>query len=73
LNNSNFVLFLKDGRVAADYAELRETKEIKQMLYDARTLDLFGKVMLFLILYQSTWKLTKTNFHQFALLFVDLV
>ncbi|XP_060599332.1 uncharacterized protein LOC132752936 isoform X2 [Ruditapes philippinarum] len=33
----------KDGRVAADYAELRETKEIKQMLYDARTLDLFGK------------------------------
>ncbi|XP_045174795.1 uncharacterized protein LOC123536065 isoform X3 [Mercenaria mercenaria] len=33
----------KDGRVAAEYADLRETKEIKQMLYDARTLDSFGK------------------------------
>lgn len=33
----------KDGRVAAVYKELRDSKEIRQMLYDARTLDLFGQ------------------------------
>lgn len=33
----------KDGRVAAVYKELRKDKEILQMLYDARTLDVFGK------------------------------
>lgn len=33
----------KDGRVAAVYKDLRQDKEIQQMLYDARTLDVFGK------------------------------
>ena len=34
----------QDGRVAAVYKDLRQDKEILQMLYDARTLDVFGKV-----------------------------
>lgn len=33
----------KDGRVAAVYKDLRGSREIRQMLYDARTLDVFGK------------------------------
>ncbi|KAL4224476.1 hypothetical protein ACF0H5_015177 [Mactra antiquata] len=33
----------KDGVVAADYAKRRHTQEIRQMLYDARTCDAFGK------------------------------
>ena len=38
------LLPLQDGRVAAVYKDLRQDKEIQQMLYDARTLDVFGKV-----------------------------
>ncbi|XP_061167109.1 putative ankyrin repeat protein RF_0381 isoform X3 [Saccostrea echinata] len=33
----------KDGRSPADYAKIRDTLEIQKMLYDARTLDLYGK------------------------------
>lgn len=34
----------QDGRVPADYASLRDTEEISQMLYNARTLDAYGEV-----------------------------
>lgn len=33
----------KDGRSPADYAKIRDSLEIQKMLYDARTLDLYGK------------------------------
>uniref|UniRef100_K1Q9K9 Ankyrin repeat domain-containing protein 53 n=1 Tax=Magallana gigas TaxID=29159 RepID=K1Q9K9_MAGGI len=32
-----------DGRSPADYAKIRDSLEIQKMLYDARTLDLYGK------------------------------
>ncbi|KAL3842174.1 hypothetical protein ACJMK2_020217 [Sinanodonta woodiana] len=33
----------KDGRVAAEFADFRNTADIQQMLYNARTLDAYGK------------------------------
>lgn len=33
----------KDGRVAAVYGDIRNNTEIRQMLYNARTLDAYGK------------------------------
>ena len=34
----------QDGREAADYKSLRETRGILKMLHDARTLDAYGEV-----------------------------
>ena len=42
----NVFICLQDGRVAAVYKDMRKDKEILQMLYDARTLDVFGKVII---------------------------
>ena len=47
IEKADFLIILllsQDGRVAAVYKDLRQDKEIQQMLYDARTLDVFGKV-----------------------------
>ncbi|KAJ8299189.1 hypothetical protein KUTeg_023249 [Tegillarca granosa] len=33
----------KDGRLPADYMKIRNTVEIQKILYDARTLDVYGK------------------------------
>ena len=37
-------LFFQDGLEAAEYKDLRDTKEVLQMLHDARTLDAYAKV-----------------------------
>ena len=41
---TTFVILLQDGLFPADYVALRDSLKVQQMLYDARTLNVYAQV-----------------------------